>query len=202
MALTCNVIRAAELRAVAWKNGGGATREIVASPPGAAFDAFDWRVSVADVSEAGAFSVFDGIDRVLTLIEGAQMVLVDNTGPRHLLTQWDSLAFAGEQGISAELPHGPTRDFNLMVRRSRAHGSVHVRRVSDTLDLAAGSAVLYCAAGSFDVQGERLFRGDSLVVSIVSKSQVTIQPLAEGAVLIDARIIAKAPKEEEDAHVQ
>jgi environmental stress-induced protein Ves len=64
MAAAFSIIRAADLKAVPWKNGGGATREIAASPPGAAFDAFDWRVSVAEVSVAGAFSMFEGIDRV------------------------------------------------------------------------------------------------------------------------------------------
>src|SRR6195952_403352 len=91
-----SIVRAADLKAVPWKNGGGATREIAASPQGAAFDAFDWRVSVADISEAGTFSVFEGIDRVLTLIEGTEMVLADSEGPRHVLARWDSLAFAGE----------------------------------------------------------------------------------------------------------
>src|SRR5471032_2846790 len=95
----------------------------------------DWRVSVADVSEAGAFSVFEGIDRVLTLIEGTEMVLIDADVPRHALARWDSLAFAGETRITAELPHGPTRDFNLMLRRDRVSGSVTVRLDAEALSV-------------------------------------------------------------------
>ena len=192
MAPAFSIIRAADLKAVPWKNGGGATREIAASPPGAAFDAFDWRVSVADVSEAGAFSVFEGIDRVLTLIEGTQMVLVDADGPRHVLGRWDSLAFDGETKISAELPHGPTRDFNLMMRRSRVSGSVSVRRDVAALSVEPGSVVLVCALGEFAVDGERLAQGDAFVLEARLGSHVlNVEPVSQGAVLIDARIVSK-----------
>jgi len=192
MAVAFSIIRAADLKAVPWKNGGGATREIAASPPGAAFDAFDWRVSVADVSEAGAFSVFEGIDRVLTLIEGAEMVLIDADGPRHVLARWDSLAFEGETSITAELPHGPTRDFNLMLRRDRVSGSVTVRRDAAALSVAQGSVVLVCALGEFAVDDERLSQGDALVFEAKHGGHVlNVEPLSTGAVLIDARIVSK-----------
>ena len=191
-----SIIRAADLKAVPWKNGGGATREIAASPQGAAFDAFDWRVSIADVSEAGAFSVFEGIDRVLTLIEGAEMVLIDSAGPRHVLARWDSLAFAGEASITAELPHGPTRDFNLMLRRDRVSGSVVVRREAEQLKVEQGSVVLVCALGEFAVNDERLFQGDALVFFEASGSaSLNVEPVSKGAVLIDARIVSKETKE-------
>jgi uncharacterized protein len=192
MAAAFSIIRAADLKAVPWKNGGGATREIAASPKGAAFDAFDWRVSVADVSEAGAFSVFEGIDRVLTLIEGTEMVLIDADGPRHVLGRWDSLAFAGEKNIRAELPHGPTRDFNLMLRRDRVSGSVTVRRDNAVLNVAQGSVVLVCGLGEFAVDGEHLSLGDALVFEATHNGHVlNVKPLSAGAVLIDARIVSK-----------
>ncbi|MDP9153598.1 MAG: HutD family protein [Pseudomonadota bacterium] len=193
MSLAFSIIRAADLKAVPWKNGGGATREIAASPKGAAFDAFDWRVSVADVSEAGAFSVFDGIDRVLTLIEGEQMVLIDSEGPEYVLSRWDSVAFAGEASISAELPHGPTRDFNLMSRRDRASGNVTVRRLAEQLDVARGSVVLFAALGAFAVNGERLSPGDAMVFDASENGVLSIEPLSQDAVLIDARIVSKDP---------
>ena len=192
MAAAFSMIRAADLKAVPWKNGGGATREIAASPPGSSFDAFDWRVSVADVSEAGAFSVFEGIDRVLTLIEGTEMVLTDADGPRHVLARWDSLAFAGETKITAELPHGPTRDFNLMLRRDRVSGRVTMRRDVAALSVEQGSVVLVCALGEFAVNGERLSQGDALVFEAEHGSHVlNVEPCSEGAVLIDARIVSK-----------
>jgi environmental stress-induced protein Ves len=196
MSLAFNIIRAANLMVVPWKNGGGATREIAASPKGAAFDAFDWRVSVADISVAGAFSVFEGIDRVLMLIEGEQMVLIDSAEGRpaeYVLSRWDSVAFAGESSISVELPHGPTRDFNLMLRRDRVSGNVTVRRLAEQLDVARGSVVLVCARGEFAVSGERLSPGDAIVVDASENGALSVEPLSEDAVLIDARIVSKDP---------
>ena len=55
-----------------WRNGGGVTREYLVHP-GA--DAFEWRVSVADVASDGPFSEFAGYERVLTLLSGAGMAL-------------------------------------------------------------------------------------------------------------------------------
>ncbi|SAL36397.1 hypothetical protein AWB64_03678 [Caballeronia sordidicola] len=194
MSFAFSIIRAADLKAVPWKNGGGATREIAASPKGAAFDAFDWRVSVADVSEAGAFSAFNGIDRVLTLIEGEQMVLTDATegqSAEYVLSRWDSVAFAGESPITAELPHGPTRDFNLMLRRDRVSGTVMVRRDAGQLDVHPGSVVLVCALGEFAVDGERLSQGDAMVFDASENGSLGIEPLSQDAVLIDARIVSK-----------
>ncbi|RAC78746.1 HutD family protein, partial [Burkholderia multivorans] len=83
------LIRAADLVASPWKNGGGVTREIAAgfpeaghadapgadAPGAGALDTFVWRVSVADVGAAGPFSRFDGVDRTLVLLSGAGMTL-------------------------------------------------------------------------------------------------------------------------------
>ncbi|MDZ4369355.1 MAG: HutD family protein, partial [Afipia sp.] len=40
-------LREADYRRMPWKNGGGETIEMMASPAGASFDTFDWRVSMA-----------------------------------------------------------------------------------------------------------------------------------------------------------
>ncbi len=50
-----------------WKNGGGMTADVAASPPGAGMDGFDWRVSIARVEADGPFSVFPGVDRTMAL---------------------------------------------------------------------------------------------------------------------------------------
>jgi uncharacterized protein len=152
------LIRGAELVAAPWKNGGGVTREVAAFPPNAGLDTFTWRVSIADVAQAGPFSAFAGIDRTLVLLSGAGMLL-DETGSTgahavktHALTQpLDIARFAGEARIDARLVDGATRDFNLMVRRSAAVGETEVWRGATQRTLSADVVLLFCASGSVQV---------------------------------------------------
>ncbi|MEK6351113.1 MAG: HutD family protein [Burkholderia sp.] len=144
-----SLIRADALVASPWKNGGGVTREIAAEPPGASLDAFAWRVSVADVAQAGPFSRFPGIDRTLVLLSGAGMTLAAEDGERTLLAEpLDRFAFDGERALSAELTDGPTRDFNLMTRRSAVTGRVSVMADGAVLDSRAPCVLLFCARGT------------------------------------------------------
>ena len=55
-----------------WKNGGGVTTEIWASPPSGIFD---WRVSIATVNADGPFSTFAGYERHIMTLSGEGMVL-------------------------------------------------------------------------------------------------------------------------------
>ncbi|TCS13596.1 HutD family protein [Caulobacter sp. BK020] len=110
------VLRAADRVATPWKNGGGVTREVLAWPPGARLDGFDWRVSLADVATDGPFSAFPGVDRVLTVIAGDGLVLEIDGRPMRL-ERFAPLAFPGEAAIMARLASGPIRDLNVMVRR-------------------------------------------------------------------------------------
>lgn len=153
------LIRGADLVATPWKNGGGVTREVAAVPPGAGLDAFIWRVSIADVAQAGPFSRFAGIDRTLVLLSGAGMLL-DETQEAggtevHALTQaLDVVRFAGEAAIDARLVDGATRDFNLMVRRGAASGALEIWRGEGSAQqhkLSADVVLLFCAAGSMQV---------------------------------------------------
>jgi environmental stress-induced protein Ves len=149
---TRTLVRGADLVASPWKNGGGVTREVAAFPVGAALDAFVWRVSVADVAQAGPFSRFAGIDRTLVLLFGAGMLLDEAGGITHALREPLDLArFAGETAIDARLVDGATRDFNLMVRRGAATGDVEVWRDATRAQLDADVVLLFCAHGELQV---------------------------------------------------
>ncbi|WP_176041545.1 HutD/Ves family protein [Burkholderia stabilis] len=150
--VNATMIRAADLVALPWKNGGGVTREIGAWPPGAALDAFAWRVSVADVGAAGPFSRFDGIDRTLVLLSGAGMTLAEAGGARHVLdTPLARADFAGEAAIDATLHDGATRDFNLMTRRSATRGTLDVWRAGTYRIGRADTVLLFGAAGAVGI---------------------------------------------------
>jgi uncharacterized protein len=187
------LLRGADLVASPWKNGGGVTREIAVArdeTQGAALDAFAWRVSVADVAQAGPFSRFEGVERTLVLLEGSGMLL-DEAGTvtkTHALVQaLDIARFAGETAIDARLVDGPTRDFNLMVRRDAARGTLDVWRAPVVCDIAAQTVLLYCAQGALDVRvdrGERAFSlgvGDTLRID--ATQPVSVETQGEGALL-------------------
>lgn len=116
--MSVQVLRAAERLAVPWKNGGGVTRELAAAPAGAGMEAFDWRISIAEVAAGGPFSSFPGVDRVLTVIAGEGLSLAIDGRPAVVLgAASPPLAFSGEARCEAALRAGPIRDLNVMVRR-------------------------------------------------------------------------------------
>lgn len=147
------IVRAHALKAAPWKNGGGVTREIAAYPVGASLDTFVWRVSVADVEQPGPFSRFAGVDRTLVLLAGEGMRLVESDGTAHALMEPLSVVrFDGDAALDARLVGGPTRDFNLMVRRDRASAELRVWHGASRHTLDADVALVFCARGALDVR--------------------------------------------------
>ncbi len=112
------VLRQADYRRMPWKNGGGETTEVTVSPAGAGLDAFDWRISMALVKGDGPFSIFPGIDRTLSILDGNGMRL-DIAGARHDLTRASQpLAFPADVATDAVLMDGAITDLNVMSRRA------------------------------------------------------------------------------------
>ena len=128
------------LPAMAWKNGGGVTREIVREPAGASLDDFEWRVSVADIAAAGPFSRFVGIDRHLLWLEGDGVNLSsDEAGLNvNLLADDTVLAFSGDVDMNSELLGGAVRDFNVMVKRGVWQARVKVWTEAASVEAQAG----------------------------------------------------------------
>ena len=133
------------LTAGRWRNGGGATREIVSAPVGG--EEFGWRASVADIDRDGPFSAFPGIDRTLTLLAGDGVRLTcPGVFDRLLARAGEPFAFSGDLELSAELPGGACRVLNIMVRRGRS--AARVERVTGPVEPTAGhSGVLYVLGG-------------------------------------------------------
>lgn len=111
-----------------WKNGGGSTQELACWPPGANMNDFEWRVSLATVDRPGPFSVFPAIDRQIMLLGGDGLHL-RSAGWEHALDQrWRPFAFSGDDAVDGAMLGGPSRDFNLMLRRGVWHGALQVVR--------------------------------------------------------------------------
>jgi environmental stress-induced protein Ves len=126
-------IRYADLTPAPWKNGGGITREIAIGPEGAAAGGdFLWRLSIAEVSGSGPFSVFPGVDRTLTILEGAGIKLDFAEGDDQVIdVKWRPARFDGGRACVGQLIGGPVTDFNVMTRRPQAAHRVRFIRLSD-----------------------------------------------------------------------
>ncbi|MFJ3723642.1 HutD family protein [Streptomyces sp. NPDC090045] len=139
------LLRAADRGATPWKNGGGVTREIATRPEGAGTGDFDWRVSLAEVAADGPFSSFPGVDRTLTLAEGAGMDLAV-AGVRHLVDErFAPRDFAGDEPTDCRLLDGPVVNFNVMYRRSATRAETAVVRGALALTVPPGETLLVVA---------------------------------------------------------
>jgi len=120
------VLRNQDYRRMRWKNGGGWTTQLAAHPADA--DAFDWRISIADIESDGAFSTFAGCDRYIALLEGIGMQLEFDAMPAERLDQrLRFLKFSGDWQTRGRLISGPVRDFNVIVRRDAIAADVLFR---------------------------------------------------------------------------
>ncbi|RAM38902.1 HutD/Ves family protein [Arthrobacter globiformis] len=121
------IIRFADLKPQPWRNGGGVTRELASHRGGASAGAassgatasddgaWDWRVSIADVTSAGDYSPFPGMERVLTVVEG-ELLLLAVDGTEHPLEKYRPFRFPGGAASSSALPTGDVRNLNVIAR--------------------------------------------------------------------------------------
>ncbi|MEC5179644.1 HutD/Ves family protein [Arthrobacter sp. CG_A4] len=130
------IIRFAELKAQPWRNGGGVTRELAGHPVAASSrnsteqdGGRDWRVSIADVSKAGAFSAFPGMDRVLTVIDG-ELLLLTVDGAEHPLEKYRPFRFSGDADSAGALPTGDIRGLFVLTRTGAFKGYTSIIELS------------------------------------------------------------------------
>ncbi len=156
------IIRAADCPPQPWKNGLGTTREIVRHPADADAADFLWRVSVAEVDSAAPFSAFPGIDRSIVLLDGAGFDMrMDGAATHALRTPFEPFAFPGEAAVEVSLAGGPTRDFNLMLRRGRLRGNVSALQIAGRQPLPADCVLVYAARGRIVTTDGELQAGDA-----------------------------------------
>jgi environmental stress-induced protein Ves len=149
-----SVLRFAELRPGPWRNGAGTTREIASGGQG--IGDFDWRLSLADVDRSGAFSLFPGARRILTVIQGEEIVLTLE-GRDQRVRQGQPFHFPGGASVTARLPAGAVRVLNVVTSPEVVRAEVSVLELVEGQyrDLPAdrfavvvsGRAALYTGSG-------------------------------------------------------
>lgn len=97
-------------------------------------DDFDWRVSIASIVQAGPFSAFVGVDRVIMLLDGDGVQLrATQAGIEHrLATPHVPFAFSGDVLMDCALLGGPSTDFNVMSQRRKWRAQLRVLSSADT----------------------------------------------------------------------
>ncbi len=132
-----------------WKNGGGLTRQIACFPPDSDLGSFDWRISMAEVAQDGAFSRFEGADRRLYILEGAGLELRFGAHGLRQLQGGEHIDFPGEAEVHGRLLDGAVTDLSIMVQRDRQRA--YFKKVSvngsTALDLPWETAALFVCSG-------------------------------------------------------
>nr|WP_246264581.1 HutD family protein [Aromatoleum toluvorans] len=109
-----------------WRNGRGTTRVIASGSFSQNPDQWDYRLSLADISESGPFSTFKGIERSSLLLEGRSILLTDGEERQLRAGPLEIIQYDGEWPLSAVIGSNPARFLNLMIRRGFAAGTLKV----------------------------------------------------------------------------
>jgi environmental stress-induced protein Ves len=106
------LVRAADVTPQPWRNGGGATRELLAWPRA---EGWRVRVSVAAIDRDGPFSAFPGVVRWFAVVDGAGVELTIGERTQRLRRAGPPVSFRGEAETYCRLIDGPTQGLNLML---------------------------------------------------------------------------------------
>ncbi len=154
--MSITLLDPADYRRMPWKNGGGTTTEIALAPLPASLSApllggagrFLWRVSIADVAQAGPFSAFSGYERLIAVVEGAGMRLTVDGTPTIVSHRAPAFRFSGDAVVDCALLDGPIRDFNLIVDRAHAVGRLDLVPAGGSVAVPAdGTALVHALDG-------------------------------------------------------
>lgn len=140
-----------------WRNAAGETREICTFPP--AKRDFYWRASIASIAANGEFSLFPGMERIVTLLEGGEMFLESADRFNHTLKPLQPFAFAADLVVKAKLTAGQmSLDFNIMTRLDVCKAKVRIAERTFTTFGSRGG-VVFVINGAWQL-GDKLLTTD------------------------------------------
>jgi len=145
-------------------------------------DGFHWRVSLADVAQGGPFSVFPGVDRVITVVRGVGMVLTVDGVEHRIDERYRPFAFPGDAGTDCRLLEGPLLDFNVMTRRDRT--SVRVDIVSGRTALSGPDTLAVVLDGTAGLEGGGTELGALDAVRLTGAAAEVLDVRGTAAVLV------------------
>jgi hypothetical protein len=181
------VVRRADCPVQPWKNGGGVSRLIAASPDGAGYDALDWHVSRPSIAASGPFSHLPGLDRQFMTVAPAGVALHVHGDGAAFTQRVDRplapFAFRGDWDVHCELLDGPAEVLNVMTRRGAFGARIEVVDLGATpalLRTVAGEVLIaYCPEGQVSAYGSwgtaTLERDDAVVADDASATELALK---------------------------
>lgn len=112
------ILREFDRAPTSWKNGGGVTYEVVTFPEDAGLSEFEWRISIAEITKAGPFSLFEDVERTLAVLEGELALCFEGGTRTKILHPGHICDFPGNVSVEGKPINGRVCDLNVMVRRS------------------------------------------------------------------------------------
>nr|WP_281435755.1 HutD family protein [Ensifer sp. ENS02] len=166
----------ADYKRMPWKNGKGETVEIAVFPPNATVEDFDWRISTATVVSDGPFSMFDGIDRTLTVLTGEGIELtVSGSAPVICYPDSDPYTFPADVTTIARLVDAPISDLNVMSRRGHCAHRVLRRTFDRELEVGSDTSetlVIVISSCQLKYTGEALEYLDAIRLKVGEKTDL------------------------------
>lgn len=140
-----------DYRTMPWANGLGQTVEMVRRNDNEGN--LLWRLSMATVTGNGAFSLFPGIERNLTVLSGDGFELLENdSGIVHRVALLTPVAFAGDIPVTATRVTAPCQDFNVMTGRGLPKPAVWVIHEASLLTINENEQLALFALSPVTIQ--------------------------------------------------
>jgi len=174
------ILRPADWQEQPWPNGGGVTHEIASEYDG---DTLLWRFSTARVDCDGAYSLFPGLVRISTVIEGPGTLLRDTaTGAEIDIQPLTPTNLEGDALYEGSLKGEPLRHLNFFFNPSRVNADVQTLCAYGTkaTHVIDGTTLIFCVAGTFEMQNLTVHGRETLIGPAIS----TPLRLDPGAVVI------------------
>ena len=200
--MNVKVLRASDRVATPWKNGGGVTYQVASEPAGASLSDFDWRVSIAQITSSGPFSVFPDVDRILIILGGRLALSVDGQVGALATPRTAAQTFAGDVAAWA-MPIGePVEDLNLMYRRGRFQGEIKQLRAGRRHKLETGDdLILAIVIGGFECNfAKRTINLAHLdAIRLEARASAELTPRTPGSRAVTVRVRSLTPKSRSQA---
>ena len=157
------IIRREDFREGRWKNGLGLSWDIAADEPGA--EEFGWRFALARIDTDVSFSLYPGVDRIFTLVEGQGLDLDFEGRPSLAVAhRFVPHVYPCDVATFCRLRGGPCRALNLFCRRGAFTADADV--LSSAAEIVhPGPVLLFALEGAADVNGAGLRPGDAAVAA-------------------------------------